>query len=200
MKKTVARLLNEYKLLKKRIDKKTHNACFITYAVNEKVQNDDCHPKEDFQSISDMIIERQKIKSAIIASNASTLVKINDETMTVAEAIEKKESMQFLKNLLSRMQDQHRNIIRHIEQENEEAQDRLTRLLEANFGGRESKVRDTEIESVTDTFWKSNLAEKVDPISLADEIEKLDEYIDSFESEVDLVLSESNARTEVEID
>lgn len=195
---TATRALNELKLLDKRIQKKIRNSCFITYKVKDQIQNQNCRSEADFQSISDLIAQREMIKSALMKSNSITKVVINGEEMTVAEAIEKKNSIAYLKSLLQKMVHQLQTTTREIEMANAEAQERLDRLLEANFG-KDMKVRDDELEAVSEAFWANNRAEAVDELKLQEKCEKLDKDIDGFENEVDLVLSEVNARTEIEI-
>ena len=48
----------------------------------------------------DLISRRNKIKSAIIMSNAKTVVEVAGKQMTVAEAIDKKSSIEYEKELL----------------------------------------------------------------------------------------------------
>ena len=53
-----------------------------------------------------MIKRRNQIKSAIIASNAVTMVEVAGVRMTVAEAIDKKSSIGYEKELLARLSEQ----------------------------------------------------------------------------------------------
>jgi hypothetical protein len=195
---TATRALNELKLLDKRIAKKINGSCFINFQIGDQIQKENCDPVADFQSVTDLINRRDTIKAALMVSNSVTKIIINDEEMSVAEAIEKKNSIGYLKKLLVSLKHQYMAAVDDIERENAEAQERLDRLLEANFG-KDMKARENELEAVSKAFWETNKAKKIDDLHIQTKIDELDEYIDRFESEVDLVLSETNARTEISI-
>ncbi len=195
---TATRCLNELKLLDKRINKKIQNSCFITTAINGDNTNKDCDPQSDIQSVQDLITRRENIKTALMLSNSVTIVKIGKEEMTVASAIEKKSSITYLADLLVRMREQRKRATRECELRNEDAQTRLDRLLEVSFG-KDLKARPTEITEISDTFWRTNKMDFYDPIEISKKIEEMDEYIDNFKNEVDLILSESNSIVKVTI-
>ncbi len=196
-KMTITRGLTKLKLLDKRINKEIRNSCFITSKVGTEIKNTSCNAESDLQSVSDLINYRVAIKAAIMKSNATTIVKINDETMTVAEAIEKKSSIEYFDTLLDELREQRFDTVASIERTNNTSQDRLDRILESTFG-KELKARPTEITEVSETFWKANKAEIHDTIQIDRKIDELDEYLDSFRAEVDLCLSESNSTTFIE--
>jgi len=196
---TITRALNELNLLDKRISKKIQEGCFINYRIGEgdpEIPN--CDPESSLQSIQDLIERRRKIKSSILRSNSSTTVMVNDEEMTVAEAIERKASIHYEKELLETMRISLRSIANKVEEHNEGRYRTLAHLLESNFS-KEGKIRTEETKAIEEQFWKSNRAEFIDNIELSNKIKELDEYIDSFENEVDLVLNESNAITYIEV-
>ncbi len=193
---TATRALSELKLLDKRIQKKTQSACFLTSKIGNEIKNNSCTAESDLQSITDLISRRAKIKSALMRSNSTTVVKISSESMTVAEAIEKKSSIDYLANLLDELRDQRYNIQTDTERNNSRAQERLDNLLVSTFG-KDLKARPSEITEVSDVFWKANKCEVVDDIEIDKKITELDEYIDNFMSEIDLCLSEINAKTEI---
>lgn len=195
---SITRALNELKLLDKKIQKKYKEACFVTYEIGGIPNEMNCDPKKSLQSITDLIKRRDAIKTAIMQSNAVTEVKIGEETMTVAEAIERKSSIQYYKSLLQTMRQQWRYIQTRVQELEEETRDRLDRLLESKLG-KEGKTREEDLKAITKNFEEKNMPKIIDPLNLQQQIEELDEYIDNFENEVDLVLSESNARTEINL-
>lgn len=93
----VTRGLNELKLLDSRIHRKIGEAEFVGAAKVAAVNIDGKTTKEaykmnakaDYQSLMELIKRRNRIKSAIIASNAVTMVEVAGKRMTVAEAINK---------------------------------------------------------------------------------------------------------------
>ncbi len=190
--------LNELKLLDKRISKKTMNSCFLSIKTGTNLANKDCDAKANMQSLTDLINRRSTIKAALMKSNGITIVKVGGEEMTVAAAIEKKTSIKYLNDLLYVLREQRQAMTRQMDIKNIEAQDRLDRLLESTFG-KDLKARATEITEISDTFWTANKTILEDEIEIDLKIEELDEFIDTFESVVDLVLSEINAKTEITI-
>ncbi len=195
---TATRALNELKLLDKRITKKIGNSCFLTAKTGETIQDTECDAVSSLQSVHDLIARREKVKEALMLSNSTTIVKIGEESMTVAAAIEKKSSIKYMDHLLGVLRDQRYMVKANIDRDNEASQDRLDRLLESTFG-KDLKARPSEITDISDTFWRTNKVELHDTIEIDRQIEDMDDYIDEFKSEVDLVLSESNAKTEITI-
>ncbi|MED1917335.1 hypothetical protein P4V64_18615, partial [Bacillus thuringiensis] len=88
--------------------------------------------------------------------------------------------------------------VTQVESKNEEVQLRLEKLLEANFG-KDSKVKDTEMEAISKPFKEQNEAKLVDPLKLKEKMDTLSKEIDEFECEVDFILSESNTITKINL-
>ena len=102
---TITEGLVELKLLDSRIRKATVKDWAIGVYSKDVTQENKKKfeevTKANYQSIKDLINERAKIKSAIVKSNAKTQVKVGEKKMTVAEAIERKSSIDYEKDLLS---------------------------------------------------------------------------------------------------
>jgi formyltetrahydrofolate hydrolase len=113
--------------------------------------------------------------------------------MTVAEAIEMKSSIDYKKSLLLKLQLDYRNAINEVERKNNNFESRLNSYLESI--GKNTKLQDEETKKQIKTFTDNNEAKLLDTLLIKKEINKLQEEIEVFESEVDLVLSESNAVT-----
>lgn len=206
MEMSVSRALVELKTLGARIEKLIENFLPVDVIINNKLKTGKTRDefvdavKSNYQQINDLISNRDKIKSAIVKSNANTTVFINLEQMTVAQAIEKKSSIVHEKNFLTSMRNKFVRARHMMDQNNQLAQDRLDKLLESTFSKDSSKVKSDELESVAKPFMARNEATLLDPLSLDKVLLELEEKITKFESEVDIVLSESNARTVINID
>ncbi|MCP4369761.1 MAG: hypothetical protein GY797_16855, partial [Deltaproteobacteria bacterium] len=110
MEMTISRALAELKLLDKRIRGTIEKGTFAGLAQGKKSitgyeTNDEFikTAKSSIQSAQDLIKRRQAIKSAIVNSNAKTEVTIADKKMSVAEAIERKSSIEYEKLLLQKL-------------------------------------------------------------------------------------------------
>ncbi|MNH14725.1 hypothetical protein D3C79_743220 [compost metagenome] len=118
--------------------------------------------------------------------------------MTVAEAIERKASIQLEKNLLTTLRQQLAQVQGHIERGNVQMQARLDSMI-LTAVGKDRKATEDEIDAISKPFVASNKTEALDPSNLPEVVRKLEADIEGFELEVDFALSESNARTTVAI-
>ena len=208
MKMSIHRALGELKTLEKRINKEIENGIFIgakksssetEYKTRTSIQDFENNVKSTRQSINDLIKRRKEIKEAIVNSNANTFVTIGDNKMTVAGAIERKTSIEYDRFLLSKMKEQYRHTISFVEENNEEVESDLSNKIDIMLNTNDKK--NTEgIEQFSKAYRKSNGWEVVDVIDLKSLIDKLEKEITIFENEVDVVLSESNATTFIDIE
>lgn len=205
MEMTITRGLAELKLLDKRINRTVNESVLAGFTVGKKVMNGftnveeiEKRAKSDYQSIQDLIKRRNEIKSAIVVSNATTEVEIAGQKMTVAEAIERKTSIDYDKQLLAKLKQTYANIVNHVDRVNDDVKNRLDKQLEILYG-KDGKNKASENEELTKVFKEDNEAKFIDPINLRDKIENLTAEIEDFESEVDFILSESNTITRIAV-
>ena len=206
---SITRALAELKLLDSRITNAINSSVFVvatkksSKSVNGVVTKDQFVEtvKSDYQSIVTLIERRKRIKSAIVASNAVTLVKIGEKDITVADAIERKNNIQYDKHLLERMGTSYSCAISVYQRENEKVQVNVDQLLLTTFGkeGRQ-KVTGDEIEVISKPYKEQNEFEVINPINILEKVNVLKAEIENFEMEVDFVLSTSNAITLVTVD
>jgi hypothetical protein len=202
---SITKGLRELKLYNDKIKKAIRNTKYVQLQKsNKKINNKTTveeftkQVKADLDSIKDMIKIRNKIKAAIVNSNATTIVTISGNKMTVAEAIEKKENIKYDKTLLQAMKDDFVNIYDNLNAENHNMEMQLDRLLQKMCEGEQKNNEDKN--EFSESFKKLNEWKLVDPINIEKQIKYLEEEIDNFESEVDIVLSESNTITKVNIE
>lgn len=200
---SIHRALAELKLLDKRITKTIDNLKVITYKKGNKLEYNITEEEfkavveSDMQSVKDLITRRKEIKEKIVKSNAETLVTIAGKEMTVAAAIERKESIKYEKKLAEELKNQLNNLKAIINNRNEQVEYSLDRQL-----GNLTSNPDADKELVltfSEQYRNKEQFTLVDPLNIEKVIEELENEIDSFESEVDYVLSTSNAITEIEI-
>jgi len=202
---TVTRALVELKLLDKRILKETVNAIFLsavrgkeTTTVHRTSKEDmEKHCRKNLQSIRAMIERRNIIKTAVVASNASTSVKIAGESYTVAGAIERKGSIQYDEILLMQMRTQFAHLKDQVELANSSVEVSLKTMLE-KIAGKEG-VQNIDVENISKSYRDTNAMSLFDPAGIEKLIEKLDKEIDEFKADVDQSLSECNAVTKITI-
>jgi hypothetical protein len=154
--------------------------------------------KAGFLSAQDLIKYRQIIKGAIVAANAGTLVTIGGKSMTIAQAIERKNSIQYEKELLKTLSQNYAVILNKFVHTEADVQARLQKLLEATFG-KDTKTKGDEVDNISKPFIEANAPKLIDPLDLKNLIDRLEKDINEFEGEVDFRLSEANAKTCIEV-
>lgn len=205
---SVTEALNELKLYDSKITKAIDGASFCGAAKKSSdrvgvVKKEDFaeRAKASFQSATDLIANRNALKSAIVKSNAVTEVTINGKTMTRAEAIERKNSIEYDEMLLNEMKSQYVSATATVEKENKKVDSKVDDLL-TTFIGKDSdkKMSRDDQEAIEKPYREKNEFEFVDPIELYEKIQVLEADIDGFKSNVDTVLAVSNAMSFIDVD
>jgi hypothetical protein len=199
---SITRSLVELKTIDSRINKVIANGVFTackTKAKNSGISEEDFrrNAEADFQSVNALISRRDSIKNLIQESNMRTMVTIDKRAMTVAAAIEFKNTIEYKSRLLDVLKRQRQAVV--IEQEAHKV--RLQTKIDDNVKvicGKE-KPDASVIATVTDGISKSDPIEVFDPLRLEQLIKVLEEDVENFRDNVDFALSESNAVTTITI-
>lgn len=202
----VTKALNELKLLDSRIKREIDNGGFVAAAKTAETKVAPSITKEAFeksakasyQSVLDLIERRSKIKAGIVASNAYTEVTINEETMTVAKAIELKTSIEYEMRLLRVLKRQFENAKAESGRQNLLLEERIDKYLEVMLG-KEGKTKKEDYPEMIEPIRTSGEYSLVDPLNIEEKITLLENRIEGFKSEVDAVLQVSNCVTWIEI-
>lgn len=202
----VTQALNELSLLDSRITRETNQAKFIVAAkTNEKkvtpnVTKEDFskQAQSDYQSILDLIQRRDAIKKAIVASNAVTMVTINDEEMTVASAIELKTAIEYEAGLLRVMKNQYEKAKSDVNIQNIRLEEKIDNFISQNISGKEAKAKKDDYAALVDPIRTAGEYSLVDPLYIEEKIKELENRIDGFRANVDSVLQISNCTTLIE--
>lgn len=204
---SIHRALSEIKLLDKRIEKSI-NSIDITgmrkksgkFVEGTTLSEEEFNVKAeaDYASVNDLIKRRTLIKKLIVLSNAETKVNIGGIEYTVAEAIESKKTIEIKKKLLDKIQTNYKCYQAIISDKNEKAADNLDKQISVMLGSdKQNKI--SGLEDFIEKYKKHNEWEIIDGINIEDKIKKLSKEIEDFENNVDFILSESNALTQINI-
>lgn len=223
----VTQALDELKLLEARINRAIREAVFVTVEVGTKREVDPSFgtvgdfntlAQSNFDRIKGLIDRWNKIKSAIVLSNAGIktneryeLVTINvgDQKMTVAEALERKGnsqkgkagSLQFYKQWLTKMEENHANVVNKLVIANARLDNQVDAWIESSFGKDVSRKNASEDQQTTiDAYISSRKSKMLDPLGINKEIDKLREFVEDFESNIKTSLQVANARMEITIE
>ena len=157
--------------------------------------------KASHQSATDLIANRNSLKSAIVKSNATTDVDVNGKIMTRAEAIERKNSIEYEELLLAEMKRQYANATTTVDKENKKVDIKVDELLTTLIGkDSDKKLNKEDQEAIEKPYREKNEFVFIDPLKLYDKIQKLESDIDGFKSNVDTTLVLSNATSFIEVD
>lgn len=203
---SVHRAMREIKMLDKKISDASTEAVFVTHTTkgadsvggvkkDKKMET----MRSEYQQLCDWMKRLCVLKTAVQQSNAVTKVIIQGVEYTVAEAIAKKNyDMEHKKTILRSMVHQFNTAQIRIENNNATLEQRANDRLKAIYGNVTS-TNAADAEATKKAFIENETAVLVDPMNIDKLIKELKDEIDAFESEVDAVLSESNAVTMLKI-
>ena len=205
---TIHKALAELKVLDDRIMNTINGAvyCIANKHSNEKIKGVPVAEYEkvmqgNYDKATDLINRRNAIKRAVVLSNATTKVVINNVEYTVAEAIEmKNHGVEFDQILLQQLRSQYSKAQAEILRQNgDDLEKRAEQYVIGIYGSKEGKTNTDDFEKTKKDFITANSFELVDPIKILEKIEALEDKIAKFTADVDAILSTSNALTEIEI-
>lgn len=208
-KMTIHRALAELKLIDSRIEKAINvveptGLMQLGKSVNGFYSKEEFEKnvKSKYQSVTDLIDRKNSIKSAIVKANGTTKVNVSGKEMTISDAINFKTVIAVKKDLILQLQRKHNAVKAKFNQENEKintvALDNA-KIMIGKQGDDSVKPNDEDVKNIVEPFVKRNEFHLVDPLKIEETIEQLQIEVDEFEVEVDAVLSEINALTEIEI-
>lgn len=154
----------------------------------------------NFDKATQLISNRQKIKAAVVKSNAVTEVRLAGKLLTVAEAIETKTSLPYKELLLTTLVQQANSANTHVTNINNKMNEDIDKALQVVYGNEKGKVQSEMYEQVAEPQRKQKEGAILDPAKIDLKIKSLQDEIQTIKSELDFVLAESNAKTEIEVD
>lgn len=202
---SIHRALAELKLLQKRIERAALQP-FLGIAIGERVPKSyasidalAADVEGNLDSVKALIERRKKIKAAIIASNAVTKVMIAGREMTVAEAIDRRDTgIDFDKALLHSMKTQLKNLNVEIARKEQDLEQKAEQYI-TNMFDKKDQYEQSEIDAARAKYIANAEPKLIDPSNIRQEIESLEKDIEDFELEVDFSLSESNTVTMIQV-
>jgi hypothetical protein len=210
---TVHRALAELKVIDDRIYKAINAG---TYVTSNKHSNDKINGvtidkfkenmKSAHQKVTDLIDRRNAIKRAVVISNAVTKITVGGVEYSVAEAIElKNHGMEFKQRFLDVMNAQltrantevYRNSGEMLE---EKAEKYILAFIQAQPKDSKMTANDDTVKALRKDYIERNTFDLIDPLGIANLVEKMQDEIDEFNTEIDAALSVSNATTVIEFE
>ena len=202
-KQSITRSLVELKTLDGRIRRILDGGVFMTYKTkykNTRYAEEDFKQTatSDFQSANDLMARRDKIKNAIVLSNATTMVDIAGTKMTVSQAIEFKNTIAYKSEMLALLKKQRQMVVVEVDAHRQRVQTKVDDNVKI-ICGKDGKPDAAIIKTVTDGIMAGDPIDVYDPLNLDKVIKQMETEIEDFRANVDFVLSESNATTLIEV-
>ena len=205
----VHQALAELKMMDKRIEKAIQARDWATSNKHSNTKIDGvtvgewvAEAKADYQKVMDLIRRRDALKRAVVNSNAVTKVLIAGVEYTVAEAIDKKNhGTQFLSMMARRLAHAYNTVKMVVDRENgTRLEDRADAFVKSLIGNTDTKGMTEEIKTRREDFIAAQTLDIIDPIGAVKEMERLEEEVSSFLTNVDAALSVSNAITQITVE
>lgn len=209
MKITLSEALGKLKILDDRIYKKINDGIYIGYMKKKATSEYSTRlSKEEFEkktrasinSVNDLIRKRNERKSKLIQANAETHLEIAGKEYTIATAIERKNSIEYEKAFLSKLKKAYEETIEIISKEDLRVKSRLEDKIDIILGSGDRKDNEKLIDAITKKSDEEDGYVIVDPLNLKEIIDKMEEEITNFESEVDIKLTIANSTTFIELE
>jgi hypothetical protein len=198
---SITQALAEIKLIRIRLRNRLEFCNFIKMKTKKSLIDSDKftkNAKSDYQGYIDLMERYNRMKSAIVTSNARTVVKVGDREYTVAEAVERQRNIHYEEEILRVMKDQYIEVMAEFEKHKETEQARVDRLLSTELG-KDSKTNIDVIKGLTETFLAENKAEIIDPLGLEERIKEIETSIQDFTTNINWILSEVNGKTLISV-
>ena len=213
MKLTLTEALVKLKLYDKKIEKKYQTLSIgkiidIQKGKNSKLLYSDLETdnfkneaKSYIDSIKQLIKNRAILKSKIVEANAKTKVIIANKEYSIAEAIERKNSIEYDKELVKILSEILENAKSKVLNHNQMVENEVDEMIKAQLENENKSQKN--ISKETETLREMLLSNKeyrlINPLNLEKIIDELNTEIEEFESEVDVKLSIINSNTFIEI-
>lgn len=204
--------LNKLKLLDSQINSAIQDMKVATISQGDAICTTEGHKIKDttvaefrkeaeatLQKIKHLISNRNKIKRAIILSNAKTLVKIGTEQMTVAEAIERKSSISYELKVVTTATMLLNNVSRVVDKLNTKIDHNAEEATRAFAGPKESE-QNMELLEHTRRLYESQKYSVLTPEKLEKTLLDMRTTNEVFLSEVDSALTEANVLNTISVD
>jgi len=206
---SVTRALAELKNINERIHNAIQSGVFLGLTKGKgsnkvmlgvgEVSSSTATIQGSYDKVDSLIAQRQKIKAALVKSNAETTVSFQGREISVAEAIELKNTVSFKELYLGRLRNTKTSALQQVDSYNSKLDTTIQMMLQSVYGADKGKVDPSQYDSIANPQKDKNEVSILDPKGIDKVIESLEESIQALKTELDFTLSESNARTTVTI-
>lgn len=148
-------------------------------------------------SFEDLFKNRLKIKSAIARANIDTKISLLDTEYSIIELIDLKNSSQYKKNVYTNLINNYNKCKSDVVNQDVKIENEVSKQVEVANSNKTQVSKDltTTLTETYKTLWGGKIV-GLDINKISKEKEELDKLV----AEIDMILSEINSRTEIEVE
>lgn len=151
----------------------------------------------EVNSFEDLFKNRLKIKSAIARANIDTKISLFGTEYSIIELIDLKNSSQYKKNVYTNLINNYNKCKSDVVNQDVKIENEVSKQVEVANSNKTQVSKDltTTLTETYKTLWGGKIV-GLDINKISKEKEELDKLV----AEIDMILSEINSRTEIEVD
>ena len=151
----------------------------------------------EVNSFEDLFKNRLKIKSAIARANIDTKIPLLDTEYSIIELIDLKNSSQYKKNVYTNLINNYNKCKSDVVNQDVKIENEVSKQVEVANSNKTQVSKDltTTLTETYKTLWGGKIV-GLDINKISKEKEELDKLV----AEIDMILSEINSRTEIEVE
>ena len=151
----------------------------------------------EVNSFEDLFKNRLKIKSAIARANIDTKISLLDTEYSIIELIDLKNSSQYKKNVYTNLINNYNKCKSDVVNQDVKIENEVSKQVEVANSNKTQVSKDltTTLTETYKTLWGGKIV-GLDINKISKEKEELDKLV----AEIDMILSEINSKTEIEVE
>jgi hypothetical protein len=192
---TLHKALSELKLIEGKITKRMGDIVPVgIFQKNNKIdgyvtpEDFDKNAQSLYQSITDLFERQQTIKSALMKKNLEVIIDIAGLKMSIADALNYKSTLPLRKNFVHILKQKYIQTVGRMNTDNE----KVSKNLDIILSGQQDKSSEA-MKKFTDNYKEVNEFHLQNPLKIEEKFKGMEEQIEKFETELDGLLSETNA-------
>lgn len=148
-------------------------------------------------SFEDLFNNRLRVKSAIARANIDTKISLFDKEYSIIELIDLKNSSQYKKNVYTNLINNYNKCKNDVVNQDVKIENEVSKQVEVANSNKTQVSKDltTTLTETYKTLWGGKIV-GLDINKISKEKEELDELV----AEIDMILSEINSKTEIEVE
>ena len=202
VKMSITRALAQVKLIESKLGKAFSG---FDVEINGKLKYFPNFTTEQFEkealvevnSFEDLFKNRLKIKSAIARANIDTKISLLDTEYSIIELIDLKNSSQYKKNVYTNLINNYNKCKSDVVNQDVKIENEVSKQVEVANSNKTQVSKDltTTLTETYKTLWGGKIV-GLDINKISKEKEELDKLV----AEIDMILSEINSKTEIEVE